>query len=326
MSSPTQRHLSYDEVAAAARVSFGRSTKVIAAEPLDGGSFGAVWRVDLADGRHTVLKAGPADGARLLTYEADMLASEADYLRLVEAGAPDIPAPRLLHETDDWLFMTLVPGVPMPTLPAGVDTATVRFESGAAIARLHTIIGPHFGYPGTRPHASTWPEAFAGTVDAILDDAVTWEVTLPVAPDLVRSAIAAHTDTLATVVTPSLLHFDLWDGNVLATVDMDGQARLSGLVDGERYLYGDPLLDFASPALFRDILERPDDPFVRGYRLMSPFIIDDGVRRRLWLYQLYLYLVMTVEFPSRGLTPATKPQLWTALTDVIRDLIAKLCG
>lgn len=36
------------------------------------------------------------------------------------------------------------------------------------------------------------------------------------------------------------LHWDLWDGNVLAEQAEDGHHRLTGIVDGERFLLGDP--------------------------------------------------------------------------------------
>ena len=52
---------------------------------------------------------------------------------------------------------------------------------------------------------------------------------------------------------PALLHFDLWDGNVLG-----GPDGLTGLVDGERWLFGDPLMDIVSPALRRRIEREPD--------------------------------------------------------------------
>jgi hypothetical protein len=79
----------------------------------------------------------------------------------------------------------------------------------------------------------------------------------------------------------------------------DGVAHLSGLVDGERYLYGDPMIDFASPALFREVLQ-PEDPFYAGYQSVRPFRLDHSTLARGWLCQLYLYLAMLVEFPSRG--------------------------
>jgi fructosamine-3-kinase len=158
-------------------------------------------------------------------------------------------------------------------------------------------------------------------IEAILRDAVVWDVSLPVAPDEVRAAVAAQAKVLDTVTAPSLVHFDLWDGNVLSSTD---GGQLTGIVDGERFLWGDPFIDFASPALFRDILDTPDDPFIRGYASVSPFVVDDSVRRRVWLCQLYLYLVMIVEFPSRGMTEEAHE--WRSVTQrtLVRGLIAKL--
>src|SRR5581483_7086234 len=90
---------------------------------------------------------------------------------------------------------------------------------------------------------------------------------------------------------------DLWDGNVLVSPP----GGLAGLVDGERYLYGDPLLDLVSPALFRRIEDEPEHPFLRGYR---PGPLDDAARIRLSLYRLHLYVLMIAEGPSRGIERA----------------------
>jgi fructosamine-3-kinase len=324
MSGPTQRAVSHGDVVAMVREAFGAETVVLAAERIAGGTFGVVWRVDLAHGRPVVLKVGPAAGTRLLTYEAGLAAAEAEYLRLVAAGAPEVPMARLLHAGDGWLAMSLLPGVPMSTLPSDVDTSPVRSAVGGAVAQIHKVVGTRYGYQGDRPHGATWPQAFGAMTEAVLDDAVTWGVDLPVPAGAVRSVVSAHRTLLATITTPSLLHFDLWDGNVLATVGPDGRAELGGLVDGERYLYGDPLVDFVSPALFGDILTNPDGPYLRGYRSVAPFHVDDQVHRRLWLYQLYLYLIMTVEYPSRGMDRAANPQRWAKIQALVRDLVAKL--
>ena len=323
MVSPTQRTISLDDVVPAARVAFGPAGEVAAAGPLSGGSFGTVWWADLADGRETVFKTGPMAGAGILTYEAGMVEAEAEYLRLVEAGAPELPMPRLLYGGTDWMFMTRLGGVSMPDLPSEVDTAGVRFESGAAIARLHRVTGEFFGYSGARPRAGTWREAYHLMIEALLADAIVWDVPLPFDPDEIRAVVAAQDAALDTVTAPSLVHFDLWDGNVLSSSDGE---HLTGMVDGERYLWGDPFIDFASPALFRDILDRPGDPFLRGYLSVAPVVVDDCVRRRVWLCQLYLYLVMIVEFPSRGMTFETDEWRWVAQRGQVRSLIAKLAG
>jgi fructosamine-3-kinase len=312
-------------VLAAAATAFGDGATVVHAEPFTGGSFGSVWRVELADRGPVVLKISATPDAGLLTYERGMLAEEANYLRTAAAGAPELPIARILYQTDDWLFMNLMPGTPLPWLPPGTDTNRVREECGAAVARLHRVSGDVFGYPGDRPSAANWPDAFAAMIDAILHDAVVWGVVLPVPPDRVRAAVRAHRELLATVTRPAFVHFDLWDGNVLAIVDGDG-AHLSGLVDGERYLFGDPLVDLASPALFADVLDPPGHPFLCGYTSVTPLTIDAGVRRRVWLYQLYLYLIMIVEYPSRGMTPDGDPGRWALLGRLVTDLVDRLTG
>jgi fructosamine-3-kinase len=313
--------MSVDDVRAATLGLLG--VRVAEAAPLGGGSFGAVWRVRLEDARVVVLKVAPSPGTKLLTYEADMVGAEAEYLRLAGPVA-GVPTAGLLAVDADHVVMTCLPGVPLPDLPPDVSTSGVREQAGAAIARLHEVTGSFYGYSGDRPRAGSWPEAYQLMVEAMLDDAVTWGVRLPVPAQAVLDCVTANRAVLAAVTRPALAHFDLWDGNVLATV-AGGVASLSGLVDGERYLYGDPLIDLASPALFRDMLAEPGHPFLRGYRSVRPFDIDATARRRLWLAQLYLYLMMVVEYPSRGMDPADHPPRWERVNALVRDLVARLC-
>jgi aminoglycoside phosphotransferase (APT) family kinase protein len=114
-----------------------------------------------------------------------------------------------------------------------------------------------------------------------------------------------------------LLHFDLWDGNVLAA---DG--RLTGLVDGERFLWGDPLLDLVSPALFRRIEDEPEHPFLRGYAGATGLVLDDAARTRLRLCRIHLHLLMLAEGPSRGIPVGSeRHEFLTGLLDgELRDL------
>lgn len=302
--SPTQRVLTRADLDNYARAAL--NTGIRDAAELSGGGFAAVWRLDLVDGRAVVLKVGPAPQTPLLRYETGLIAPEAEYFRLVGDRAP---VPTVLHHDGDALLTTLLPG----TAIAPGSAPEVRRQLGAAVAAIHTVTGDRFGYTGPRPHAGTWPDAFAAMVEDLLADAVDWKVELPVPADTVRATVAAHHAVLSTVDRPALLHFDLWDGNVLAVDD-----RLTGLVDGERHLYGDPLLDLVSPALFRRIEEEPDDPFAHGY-FGGPATFDGSARRRLGLYRLHLYLLMTVEMPSRGMTgPESKGRY-----DLVRALLTE---
>jgi aminoglycoside phosphotransferase (APT) family kinase protein len=288
MRSPTQRNLDICTIDGLIGPALG--SRVADAAELSGGGFAAVWRATLADGRDVVVKVGPPPSARLLRYERGLIEAEATYFRLVRSAAAGVPVPEVLHVADDWIVTTRLPGT---ALTGVADSAGVREQLGAAIAGLHRVTGPHFGYTGDRPSGTDWPTTFGAMLDGMVADAADWGVPLPPGID---DLAGRHADNLATVTRPALLHFDLWDGNVLA----DG-GRLTGLVDGERYLWGDPLLDLVSPALRRRIEDEPEHPFLRGYTAATGLVLDDAARTRLALYRVHLYVLMLAEGPSRGI-------------------------
>jgi fructosamine-3-kinase len=319
MISPTKRALAPDAVAAHLRKSLG--VEVVDCAELTGGGFAAVWRASLADGRRVVLKVGPEPHVRLLAYERGMIAAEAEYLRLVGDRTTGVPVPEVLHHDGEWLIVTELPGTALPDLPETIDVQGVRAASGAAIARVHAVTGSYFGYSGERAHASTWRGAYTAMVECLLADGEAWDVELPVPAGRIRAAVDRHGPALDTVDRPALLHFDLWDGNLLATVDGD-VATLTGLVDGERYLYGDPLMDFSSPTLFRAIEEEPDHPFLVGYASVGgPIDLDPA---RLALGRLYLYLLMVVEMPSRAMFGPEYDPRRKALADILDRELTRL--
>ena len=310
MTSPTQQTLRPDVVAALVRSTL--DVPVESCTDLAGGGFASVWRVSLATGGVVVVKVGPHPDVPLLGYESAMIRAEAEYLQRLEASAEPVPAPRVLRYGEgglvagEWLATTWLPGTPLPELTRrqpGFDDASVRHDLGGAVAAIHRITGERYGYTGDRPQGMTWPDAFSAIMEGLLQDAATWRVELPSPPDRVRAEVDRAAGVLAAVRRPALLHFDLWDGNVLVAPDGDGPARLTGLVDGERFLYGDELMDFVSPVLMRRIDEEPDHPFLQGYAAASgaPVEFDRSARHRLALYRLHLYLLMLVEMPSRGM-------------------------
>ncbi|WP_433260449.1 phosphotransferase family protein [Micromonospora vinacea] len=334
--SPTQRALTPADVAYLIGASFGPQAWVRDAGPLAGGGYATVWWAQLDDDRRVVLKVAPPAGTPLLRYERGLCAAEERYFRLVAERAPQVSVPPVLWRGADpaygeWLVTAMLPGRTLSDLAGtgvAVDDGPARYDLGVALAALHRVTGERFGYDGDRATGPTWRAAFTAMLDALLADAADWDVRLPVTPDRLHALVGRHGDVLDDVRRPALLHFDCWDGNVLAAPDGDGRLRLRGLVDGERFLYGDPLLDLVSPLLFRRVEDEPEHPLLRGYQAsaVEPLVLHASARRRLGLYRLHLYLLMTVEMPSRGMTARSHPGRHARLAALLDEELAALAA
>ncbi|MDT0343302.1 phosphotransferase family protein [Streptomyces litchfieldiae] len=143
---------------------------------------------------------------------------------------------------------------------------------------------------GAIPAGADWPTAFTAMMDALLADADRFAVHLPVPAARLRELTGAATPALAEVTVPVLVHFDLWDGNVLLH-----EGRVSALIDGERMFWGDPLAELTS----LNLLGMPDDDpaLLAGYGTTT---FDDAAHTRMALYRCYLNLIMLIEATPRG--------------------------
>ncbi|WTW93984.1 aminoglycoside phosphotransferase family protein [Streptomycetaceae bacterium NBC_01309] len=273
------------------------------------GMYNTVFRVTLADGTAAILKAAPAPDTPRLTYERDILRTEALFLSRA-ADLPGVPAPRVLATgyartlvAGDFVFMTALPGEPLDKVGADLapaEAAVVRRDLGRIVAALHTVHGDAFGYPQADAPAARWSDAFLGMVEAVLADADRLGADLTRPAGEILAAVKRNVGLLDAVGTPVLVHFDLWDGNVLVVRDAEGGgARVGGVIDAERAFWGDPAADFVSLALFGDI--EGDGEFLAGYQEAGgPVAFTPAVRRRIRMYRVYLYLIMLTEGSTRG--------------------------
>lgn len=271
-------------------------------EELAHGWFNVAYQIDLRDGQRVVLKIAPPATVEVMTYERDMMLIEVRALTLVREGT-SVPVPAV-HYCDDSRELCDAPYFFMEYIDAenlGVIKDTLSSEQygaydearGAANRALNQLTGDHFGsLLGGDPKA-TWRQVFTGIVEDVLRDGQHRKVDLGWDYDLIRKLVAEHADCLNEVTQPVFIEWDLWDGNVMVR---DG--AIVSIIDHERALYGDPLMEAGFATLELEGLGDPGS-FLRGYGRES-FIPSERMRRR--LYNLHLLLIMVIETVYRGHT------------------------
>lgn len=205
---------------------------------MSGGTFGAVYAVDLAGG--TKLVAKTANGAgNTLEIEGWMLA----WLGRNSA----LPVPEMIHAEAGLLLMTRLPA-------GGSLDAAAEIHGAELIAALHDVRGTRFGFerdtvigPLVQPNAEaeSWVDFLRDRRLMHMGREAHAAGHLPGATlDSLERFCARLGDFVAEPGYPSLLHGDLWTGNVLCN-----RGRISGFVDPAIY-YGDPQMDLAFSTLF----------------------------------------------------------------------------
>ena len=216
------------------------------------------------------MRCDPEVTVKETTYDALL---EADGLRaLAEAGAP---VPAVLEATSARLVMTTVSG--------GNGWAAL----GRSLASLHRTVGPSFGWRhdnviGPLPQSNTWTEDWPGFYI---------EHRLRPWMDAVSGGLRDRLDRVCDTVlprlldhhpVPSLVHGDLWSGNVV-----DGSWLIDPAVS-----YSDREVDLAFATLFGGI----QVPFFDAYHDTWP--LDPGWKERRPALQLYHLLVHIELFGS----------------------------
>jgi len=245
-------------------------TRVMSHTPLSGGDLSDISLVEFSDGRRVVVKTGPSP------------VTEAAMLRAIRAAG--VSAPEVLAADDTVLVISLLDD------RGGFSAAET--DLGHVLRKLHDTTGPHYGWDCDyafgrvvieNTPSDDWPDFWAQhrILNAVSD------VPSSVAVKL-ETLVLRLADILPGHPPASLLHGDLWGGNVLCT-----GTKVSGLIDPACY-YGDGEVDLAMLHLFG----RTGPEFSAAYGPLAP-----GWEERRAIYTLWPALVHLRLFGSgyRGL-------------------------
>ena len=239
-----------------------------------GGCVGEVYRALLEDGRQLAVKVDRRKQPNL-DVEGFMLG----YL----ASHSTLPVPRVLHSSRELLAMLFLPG-------ESHFSANAQLHAAELLAELHGVSARHFGLerdtligslaqPNT--YAVRWIPFFRD--HRLLDFARKAYDENRIDHALLRRLEKLARDLerlLEEPARPSLLHGDIWSGNVLA-----GDHHITGFIDPAIY-FGHPEIELAFISLFGTF----GASFFNRYHEFRP-ISQDFFEVRRHVYNLYPLLV-----------------------------------
>ena len=241
-------------------------------EYLPGGCVGEVWLVVFEDGQKLVAKT--SQGASHLDVEGRML----DYLR----HHSDLPVPQVVITQSDFLAMQYIAS----------ETGKTRHSSHLAhyIADLHAISADNYGLEwdtliGPLPQVNTQDDCW---LNFFAEKRLSYMARLAFDHGGVSGAFCRKldkllgrlSDYLSEPARPSLLHGDLWFGNVIWTA-----TGSIAFIDPAIY-YGDAEIEIAYSQMFGGI----GDNFLNEYDSLRP-LSANFTSERAPIYQLYPLLV-----------------------------------
>jgi fructosamine-3-kinase len=243
--------------------------------PLAGGCVGAVYRAELTDGRQVAVKIADPETGRL-QVEGAMLDDLGRLSRL--------PVPRSLYATPELLVMSWIDN------DGGALGRSAQEHAAELLADLHGITADRFGYGrdtliGGLAQPNGWMDSWR---DFFRDRRLLHMARDAHEARRLPSALLGRIESLAGRLerwinddaTPSLIHGDMWGGNVLTK---DG--RIAGFVDPAIY-YADAEIELAFSTMFGTF----GDAFFRRYGELRPLRAGFFEERR-DLYNLYPLLV-----------------------------------
>lgn len=255
-----------------------------------------VFEIEGDDDRAVILKAyadEPAWKLRKEAFVAGLFAAVAEVPRWLTV---DESRTRLARR---FVIMTRLPGVSVRDRFGREGAPALFREMGALLWRLHDVSMPRHGYlletDVAEPFATN-AARMAAAFEAKYRDFRGWGGE-PGLCGRIERFVAARATALAECGGAVLCHNDFHPGNVLAAQAPDGGWRLSGLVDFENAVAGDPLFDLAK-ALDYTAHECPSgrDPLAEGYGPLE----RPGAAEAIEVYRVYHKLELLNWFKAIG--------------------------
>ncbi|KAF8711675.1 Fructosamine kinase, partial [Rhizoctonia solani] len=319
ITSITKYRLTESQIRGIAMEFYGNSPREFLIKEFASGCYNAVYRVITEHGQW-VLKVAPNPSVKVLRYERNILDAEVRVLGILSNYQTPLRVPKV-HKFDESCKLIEAPYAIIDFIPGeNLDQVRKQLDKNDE-RRIDQAMGQHLRFcneitriksgddrPGgpvsefglcaiDAPRYSTWREAFTAFVLNLLSDAQ--DASIPGIPhEEIKHLLALHASAFDKVTEAKLVIWDQWDGNVLISFtdsEKKSGGSVSGIIDYERALWGDPLMETTFRALMAPAA------LVEAYGAYKPEELTASERIRRMFYDLHLSLIWVIEVTFRGI-------------------------
>ena len=269
--------------------------EVLSIEELTAGMCNALYVVTMADGFRTVLKVSSPGMVGKATNEQWLIESETAAMRLIAERAPEVPAPKVLFYDDSmtrctgkYFFMEFVEGdlmAPLRKTFTKEQSKALYTEMGRAVRNIGKIKNTFFGIVNSGIEFDSLYGVVNQLIGNVTGDMERCGADMGVTRDEILAQLLADKPYFDEVTEASLVHFDIWENNILIQGD-----EITGIIDWERALWAEPLMEDR----FRSYGMNPD--FLEGFGQTE---FSESEQRRLTWYNIWINLAFMGEHFTR---------------------------
>jgi len=209
--------------------------------------FNAAYRIDFADGGTSVLKIAAADTKGLMSNEINLMHAEVDAMELLRAQRVPHVA-RVQHadftcmlRSGSYFFMERLPNQSLNSQREALspdEMNHILHQVGQFQRSLTGIRGDSFGLLGDTRRFPALHGLIRLLYENVLKDAFAVDIDFGFSTEELLRRLEADRAIFDEVRTPPLVYGDMGEGNIF--VD---QGELSGVIDWERAMWGEPFMD-----------------------------------------------------------------------------------
>lgn len=254
------------------------------------GMCNVTYSVAFTDGSESILKIAAKDRSGNTSNEVNLMRAEVTAMKLVAGKCSFKVADVQYYDTSNticdgnYFFMEKLEGDNFHFVKEKMseeEISAIGKELGRISRELSTIQNPDFGFLGEDNRYDSLYAFVKQMLTNLISDAERRNVDILYDGRTLLDQLEKEESAFREVKKASLVHWDMWEGNVFVK---DG--RVSGIIDWERAMWGEPFMDDR----FR--MHNRDKYFLEGFGQTS--FSEDELRRLRW-YDIILYLTMMIE-------------------------------